>query len=152
MILDKTTAQIIFVIILLTVGFVFGVAWSNQQFQTNTAAATTNDRIETIESNGFTLIARHVGNTDWEYAVTGVLSNKCSRYDLTEIVAESIPERVTVTLAVSEPADDTLCAQELQKVEETGVFSASKDALVSFAYTEENTRPSATGLESKNEN
>lgn len=149
---ELSSFHIVGACILLTTGFVFGVAWSNQQSLPEEVLTVSTDRIETIESNGFTLVAEHLTGSEWGYTITGVLPNKCSRYDVTEIVAESMPEQVTVTLAVSEPEDDSLCAQVLQKVEETGSFIASAEASISFVYTQENSRPTATGLESKNEN
>lgn len=145
--LEKTNVQIIVGVILVTTGFVLGVAWTNGDLSSSQSLAGT-DIVETIETNDFTLIAKHGTDDVWNYTVTGVLSSKCATFDMTEVVAESLPEKVTVTLSVSEPADDSLCAQGLKTIEETGTFTASSQANISFEYKEESSRPSVTGLES----
>lgn len=145
-------ASILLAIIILTIGFVFGMSYQkNIDAHSDTTAVKDEGRIETLEVDGFTITAHYEGENQWEYQVTGVLPNKCVRHDVTEVVAESYPEQVTVTLAVFEPEDDSLCAQVLKPVDEVGEFQASEEASINFEVENSTSRPTATGLESQDE-
>jgi len=68
----------------------------------------------------------------WEYIVTGTLPNPCYEITTEVMVAESYPEQVTVKAIVTPPAEDEMCVQVIENVNETGEFQASAEALVTF--------------------
>jgi hypothetical protein len=72
----------------------------------------------------------YVGDSTWEYTITGTLPNPCYKYNIEEIVMESYPEQVVITMNIEQTGD--VCIQVIQEVEEKGTFSASQEAQVSF--------------------
>lgn len=85
-----------------------------------------------IKEGGFTLTTNYLGDNKWEYKVTGQLPNPCYSTEVTELVAESYPEQVTIALVMKEPDPNTMCTQVIKDFEYKGSFSASKNATVQF--------------------
>lgn len=74
----------------------------------------------------------YLGENTWQYAVTGTLPNPCYEVETEAIVAESMPEQVTIRTIVTPPGEDQICAQVVQEVYEEGEFQASEEATIIF--------------------
>lgn len=85
-----------------------------------------------INSDGFKIKANYLGDNKWEYKITGQLPNPCYSTDVTQLVAESYPEQVTINLVMTQPSSGAFCTQVIKDFEYEGSFSASKDATISF--------------------
>lgn len=90
----------------------------------------------TMESEAFTLTYQYMGSNQWDYNVIGYLPTPCYTFVIDVTVAESFPEQVTVRGTKSD-GDTEMCATVIKDVNETGSFSASKDATVRFEVVEE---------------
>jgi hypothetical protein len=84
----------------------------------------------TREEEGMTLVAAYLGESGWEYTVTGTVPNPCHETSVDVTVMESYPEQVNVTLNIVNTGGT--CAQVIQNVEETGTFKASSEAQINF--------------------
>jgi hypothetical protein len=81
-----------------------------------------------IQQDQFTLETEYVGNNQWEYSITGYLPNPCYSYKVEEVVMESYPEQVKITLSIIEPMPDVMCIQVIEDLNHSGSFSASEEA------------------------
>jgi flagellar basal body-associated protein FliL len=91
------------------------------------------DDIEQEEDN-FEFSADYIGDNTWEYSITGTLPTPCYEYETEEVVMESYPEQVVITMNIEQSGD--VCIQVIQEVEESGSFSASEEAQVSFVVNQ----------------
>lgn len=89
-----------------------------------------NGSVELQEDN-FILNAKYVGDSTWEYSVNGTLPTPCHTYTISPQVRESYPEQVEIAIAVISDSE-AICAQVIQEVEDSGTFSASKEADISL--------------------
>jgi hypothetical protein len=74
----------------------------------------------------------YLGDNTWQYTVTGTLPNPCYEVETEAIVAESLPEQVTIRSIVTPPDEDEICAEVIQEVSEEGQFQASEEAAIIF--------------------
>ncbi len=72
--------------------------------------------------------ATYLGDSLWEYTITGYLPTPCHSTDVDILIAESFPEQVTAIVTVNEPGPAETCIQSIQDVNITGKFSASEGA------------------------
>ena len=86
------------------------------------------EETEPLPFDDFALTYEYIGDNTWDYKVTGTLPNPCYTVTLEPVVMESYPEQVMIETKVQEPSPEEVCTQVIQEVEETGTFSASKDA------------------------
>ncbi|MDY0097429.1 MAG: hypothetical protein RBS01_03715 [Candidatus Dojkabacteria bacterium] len=89
--------------------------------------------IQTTVQSDFRLESKYIGNSKWEYTVTGQLPNPCYTAVVDALVAESYPEQVTITVVTKEPEPDMMCAQVIQDFKYNGTFSASEKAEINLA-------------------
>ncbi len=87
---------------------------------------------QSITKDDFIFEYSYSGENHWKYTITGTLPNPCYMISTSSSVAESYPEQVLVTLAITPPKKDQICIQVIKDVYETGEFTASEKAIVSF--------------------
>lgn len=82
-----------------------------------------------MDENDFTLSYEYVGNNTWNYNVSGFLPNPCYSAIVSEIVRESFPEQVSVSIDVNYDSE-SICTQQLIDFDYDGEFFASEGASV----------------------
>lgn len=90
------------------------------------------DNQPVTNEDGFSLQKKYMGDNNWEYTVVGQLPNPCYSATVDATVAESYPEQVTISVNISEPNPDVMCAQVIQDFEYTGTFNASENASITL--------------------
>lgn len=119
---------------------------------TNTAAKNPEDGTIAVSqtTDDFTATATYQGNQEWEYVVQGNYANQCPNHDVSvETTPATDPTTVTVRLVTYRPFDESICAQRIKPVEETGSFSAGPDIDLVFVSDEKFSSSSPTGLETE---
>jgi hypothetical protein len=75
---------------------------------------------------GFKLIATYKGDSRWKYVVTGTLPNPC--YGATVSTKKDLESKIiNVTLLITSPSADTVCAQVIKDFEKEGVVNVGKN-------------------------
>ncbi len=85
---------------------------------------------KSVEKDGFKLEYKYVGESTWDYRITGSLPNPCYDVKVDSLVRESYPEQVVFNLTVVGPKKDVVCAQVIKEYSYRGVFNASEKASV----------------------
>ena len=89
--------------------------------------------IQNLYHDSFDLKASYVGDSTWEYTLTGSLPNPCYSLSIDPVVMESYPEQVIVKIHISENSNpDLACIQVIEEVKRSGVFNASPEAIISL--------------------
>lgn len=105
---------------------------TDNQEQQELEEATTMEETEPMPYDDFALTYEYMGDSTWDYEVTGTLPNPCYIVTFETEVMESDPEQVRIQAKVQEPSTDEVCTQVIQEVEDTGTFSASEDAEITL--------------------
>jgi hypothetical protein len=127
--MQKKLASVLFIILIFLL--ILTGAWY-LFFKSGAFNISTSTNTGTITQDGKTLTYEYIGESKWEYTITGELPNPCYKATQGVAVAESYPEQVTVTLSIAQPSADTICTQVIQELNISGEFSASDAAKVSF--------------------
>jgi hypothetical protein len=135
--MDKSQKKLLVIAVL--AGMVFGVAFLiYTQFLkegNNEQITEDNDINYTVQEGNFTLYTEYVGDSEWEYQVTGTVPTPCHEVDINTQVMESFPEQVVVNVSVvSDPEE--ICIQVIKDINKSGTFQASDKAEISLNVTE----------------
>ncbi len=126
--------NILFLILFLLIGIVIYILFiKTDLINRNDINNSNQSDFKTSVQSEFRLESRYVGNSRWEYTVTGQLPNPCYNAEVDSIVAESYPEQVTVTVTIQEPKADMICTQVIQDFKYNGTFSASEKAEITLS-------------------
>jgi hypothetical protein len=83
--------------------------------------------------DNFDLTTSYIGNSTWEYTITGSLPNPCYSIFIDPVVMERYPEQVIIKVSISDNSNpDLACIQVIEEVERSGTFNASKEAIISL--------------------
>lgn len=85
---------------------------------------------ETVDDQ--TVELNYLGGNKWEYKLIGYKPTACYTSDLDILIAESYPERVTITMVIKPSELDVNCTQAIAEVEETGTINVSEGATFEF--------------------
>jgi hypothetical protein len=88
--------------------------------------------------SGFTFELESIGDTEWEYTISGFVPNGCTDGTVeVDINGSAQPVEVTITLTLTELRDPgILCTQALEPISLTGIYQAPVNATHSFLVTE----------------
>jgi hypothetical protein len=120
---------IVAVILLLLITF---LAYSKYPKEEDTTIPSTQKQ---FTEDDFTLNTKYLGDNQWQYNVVGTLPNMCYKYSIDSIVRESYPEQVEIVLNIEKSGD--ICAQVIQDINQTGTFTASEKAHISFTVSQD---------------
>lgn len=100
--------------------------------KTNTSSSSSVTSSTASNTYGFVLTEStyNTSTSSWSYQVDGNLPTPCHTATAEAIVAESMPEQVSINVTITPPVADTVCTQVIQTVTVTGNFSASSQAIV----------------------
>jgi len=127
--MNKQQYLFFIILILLSIGlFVFFLSNENRKEDRDPSLIP----YKTITDENFTLKYTYLGDSEWEYTVTGQLPNPCYQASTETLIMESYPEKVAIIVNVSEPEDDVMCTQVIYEYEYSGEFSASEKAAVAL--------------------
>lgn len=131
----------------LLLGFSLGVVWDRNVASTAEIQSST-EGVPTIirEEGDFTLVSKYIDDNKWEYHITGSMDNQCPKADSSVEVIESDPQLVKVKMVIYKPEDNSLCAQTIKSVDESGAFEATSEAVMEFVIVEDDSRSTITGL------
>lgn len=127
----KRTHLIALTIFLIILGIVAFLYFKSQNLESIKLLPENNETTVVKEDDGFTLEAEYIGESTWEYTLTGMLPTPCHGHILDTQVMESYPEQVNITIDIENTGE--ICAQVIQEVEESGTFTASSEAEINFA-------------------
>jgi hypothetical protein len=135
--MDKSQKKLLIIAVL--VGMVLGLA-----FLIYTQFLKENDSIDidenndinfTVQEGNFTLTTKYIGDSEWEYQVTGTVPTPCHEVDINTQVMESFPEQVVVNVTVVTDSEE-MCIQVIQDINKSGTFQASDEAKISLNVAE----------------
>ncbi|WKZ30828.1 MAG: hypothetical protein QY318_03190 [Candidatus Dojkabacteria bacterium] len=92
-------------------------------------------KVFTDEDDQFALEARYIEDK-WEYTLTGYLPDPCHSFTVTELIAESYPEQVTIQVEILPPENEIACVQVIQDVTYKEDFVASPNASINLVVVE----------------
>lgn len=113
----------------------------------NSAASSPNNTIVSETEGNFTATAIYQGDDEWNYTVQGNYANQCPDHDLSIETTPTDPTTVTVRLVTYRPFDESICAQRIKAINETGTFTANEEMELVFISDEKFSSSSPTGLE-----
>lgn len=127
---------IFFMIVLVAVLALVALNLYSKPLGGNTNTTSSSSAISSASSStnayGFVLTEStyNTATSNWSYQVDGNLPTPCHTATAEAIVAESMPEQVSINVTITPPAADTGCIQVIQTATITGNFSASSQAIV----------------------
>jgi hypothetical protein len=135
--MDKSQKKLLVIAVL--AGMVFGVAFLiySQFFKDNVSIdiEEDNDINFTVQEGNFTLTTKYIGDSEWEYEVTGTVPTPCHEVNINTQVMESYPEQVVVNVTVVTDPEE-MCIQVIQDINKSGTFQASDEAQISLNVAE----------------